>query len=130
METILRRNQLDKMTDAEKKIFEAIQAVETMGADEGLTFAVIHLQKARECVADFVDGIPFTQPLPIPTTYPATSTKPTNTLNVANCHKCNQDMKGGMMVVNLLYCCNTCHNEWYYIKSIDGTEYAMVQSAT
>lgn len=53
---IPRRNQMQQWCEAERQIFEAIQAVERMDADVRLTDAVILLGKARDCVADFVDG--------------------------------------------------------------------------
>jgi len=55
MENFPRRNQLDLLTPAELAIFEAMQAVEKIGADEKLTEAVIILQKARDLVADFIE---------------------------------------------------------------------------
>ena len=55
MENLPRRNQLDLLTPAELAIFEAMQAVEKIGADEKLTEAVIILQKARDLVADFIE---------------------------------------------------------------------------
>lgn len=55
---IPRRNRIDKFVTAEKKIFDAIQSVEDMGADIRLTDAVILLSQAQNKVADFVDGIP------------------------------------------------------------------------
>ena len=55
---IPRRNRLDLNTPAEISIHAAIQEVEKAGADERLTEAVVLLGKAKELVADFVDGIP------------------------------------------------------------------------
>lgn len=52
-----RRNRLDLNTPAEKAIYDAIQEVERVGADEKLTEAVILLQKAKTLVSDYVDGI-------------------------------------------------------------------------
>ena len=52
-----RRIQLDKFCIAERAIYDATQAVEAMPADVRLTEAVILLAKAREKVADFIDGI-------------------------------------------------------------------------
>lgn len=57
MKNIPRSIQLDKMTPAEKAIREAMMIVEEMGSDVKLTQAIIHLQDAQKCVADFVDGI-------------------------------------------------------------------------
>lgn len=54
---IRRRNRLDLNTPAELAIFNIIQQVEELGADVKLTEAVNLLLKARECVADFVDGV-------------------------------------------------------------------------
>jgi hypothetical protein len=45
------------MTDAERAIVNAVQAVEALGADVRLTDAVVLLQAARDSVADFVDGV-------------------------------------------------------------------------
>lgn len=52
-----RRNIVSQLTPAEKTIYDAMQMVEEMPADERLTDAVILLQKAKEKVADFVDNI-------------------------------------------------------------------------
>jgi predicted RNase H-like nuclease (RuvC/YqgF family) len=57
MNEIPRRAYIDKLTPAETAIREAVLAVEAMGADVRLTEAVILLGKARDRVADFVDGI-------------------------------------------------------------------------
>lgn len=51
-----RRIQLDKMTPAEKAIYEAGLLIEKMGADERLTTAQTKLWEARNLVADFVDS--------------------------------------------------------------------------
>ena len=50
-----RRANLELCTPAEKAIYEAMQEVEKLEADTRLTNAVILLQKAQGCVADFVD---------------------------------------------------------------------------
>lgn len=52
-----RRNQMQQWTPAEHAIQQAVDAVEAMGADVRLTDAVILLGKARDRVADFVDGV-------------------------------------------------------------------------
>lgn len=52
-----RRIRIDQLTPAELAIYEAVQAVERAGADVRLTEAVILLQRARDRVADFVDGV-------------------------------------------------------------------------
>ena len=52
-----RRCRLDLITPAELAIVEAVKAVEKAGADVRLTEAVVLLQKARDRVADFVDGV-------------------------------------------------------------------------
>ena len=57
MENFPRRNQLDKCTPAELAIYDAIQKVEKVGADVGLTMAIMKLHEARELVADFIDNI-------------------------------------------------------------------------
>lgn len=54
---IPRRSQLDKMTPAENAIYNAMCVVEQAGCDVRLTEAVMWLQKARDRVADFVDGV-------------------------------------------------------------------------
>lgn len=51
-----RRCYLDLLTPAERSIFDAIQAVETLPADVRLTDAVVLLGQAKDKVADFVDG--------------------------------------------------------------------------
>lgn len=55
---IPRRIRLDKLTPAETAIVKAVEAVEEMPADTRLTEAVILLDRARDKVADFVDGVP------------------------------------------------------------------------
>lgn len=52
-----RRSRLDKLTHAERAILDAVRVVEASGCDMRLTEAVILLQKARDKVADFVDGV-------------------------------------------------------------------------
>jgi hypothetical protein len=56
MDGVPRRARLDHLTLAETAIYNAIQSVESMGADVRLTNAVVLLQRARDQVADFVDG--------------------------------------------------------------------------
>lgn len=53
-----RRCRRDLMVPAETAITEAMYAVEGMPADVRLTDAVVLLGKARDRVADFVDGKP------------------------------------------------------------------------
>lgn len=53
---IRRRNRIDLCTPAENAIRAAIQAVESMGADERLTDIIIDLDRAREKLADYVDA--------------------------------------------------------------------------
>lgn len=52
-----RRNRLDLCTPAELAIFNAMQEVEKAGADVRLTTATMLLSEAKDCVADFVDGV-------------------------------------------------------------------------
>lgn len=52
-----RRIRLDKMQAAELAIYNAMQEVEKMPADVRLTKAVILLNKAKDSVSDFIDGI-------------------------------------------------------------------------
>ena len=52
-----RRNQMPKWSTGERAIQDAVEVVERMGADVRLTDAVILLGKARDRVADFVDGV-------------------------------------------------------------------------
>lgn len=54
---IPRRCRLDLMTPAELAIVAAMDAVEALPADVRLTDAVVLLAKARDRVADFVDGV-------------------------------------------------------------------------
>lgn len=51
-----RRNRMDLNTPAELAIYNAMQEVEKIGADQRLTNAVIALQEAKNLVADFIDG--------------------------------------------------------------------------
>lgn len=57
MNEIPRRIRFDQLIPAERAIYDAVQAVEAVGADVRLTDAVILLQAARDSVADYVDGI-------------------------------------------------------------------------
>lgn len=53
----LRRYDTHRMTPVELKVAEALDAVEELGADERLSDAVELLSKARNRVADFIDGV-------------------------------------------------------------------------
>lgn len=55
--TTPRRIQLNKLSAAERAIYDAVLVVEAAGADVRLTDAVVLLQAARDSVADFVDGV-------------------------------------------------------------------------
>lgn len=52
---IPRRACLYLFTPAEKAVYDAVQAVEKVGADVRLTDAVVLLQQAREKLADYFD---------------------------------------------------------------------------
>lgn len=56
---IQRRNRLDLSEPAELAIRKAVDEVEKIGADVRLTKAINLLHKARELVADFIDGKPY-----------------------------------------------------------------------
>lgn len=58
MSIIPRRIQIDRLTPAENAIRLANEAVEALPADVRLTSAQVLLGKARDLVADYVDGIP------------------------------------------------------------------------
>lgn len=60
---IPRRCRYDLYTPAERAISDAVQAVEAAGADVRLTDAVILLQKAKDRVADFVEGTGSSEPV-------------------------------------------------------------------
>lgn len=68
MDDTPRRRDLNRWTDAERAIQAATDEVERVGADPRLTNAVLLLGKARERVADFIDGVEqdpaTTQPMP------------------------------------------------------------------
>jgi hypothetical protein len=64
---INRRNNLLANVEAEMKIREVMRAVESMGCDELLTKAVVHLDDALKAVSDYVDKKMLTR------TYTATS---------------------------------------------------------
>ena len=51
-----RRNSLDLNTPAELSIYNAMQEVEKLPANEKLTEAVMLLAKAKDLVSDFVDS--------------------------------------------------------------------------
>ncbi len=53
-----RRCRIDLASPGETAIRAAMQAVESMGADLRLTDAMVHLGRALDSVADFVDGVP------------------------------------------------------------------------
>lgn len=51
-----RKSRTDLYTPAEKAIYDAMQVVESMAADERLTDAVCLLQDAQNKVAEYVDA--------------------------------------------------------------------------
>jgi len=53
-----RRQCRNQMTPAELAIANAMEEVEMVGANPHLTDAIIALEKARDSVADYVDGVP------------------------------------------------------------------------
>ena len=53
----IRRIRLDLNDPAELAIHEAMKKIENMAADTRLTEAITHLSIAKNCVADFIDGI-------------------------------------------------------------------------
>lgn len=56
MEKQLKRSNIQVfMSPSETAIYNALQEVEKIGADVRLTEAVIHLQKARELVGNYID---------------------------------------------------------------------------
>jgi len=57
MDDIPRRIRIDRLTPAERAIYDALIAVEAVGAHPLLTEAVVLLQEARSKVADYVDGV-------------------------------------------------------------------------
>ena len=63
MKDRLRRCDVLRMTPAELAILNAMIEVEKVGADERLTTAVTLLEKARNSVADFVDGVASSSPV-------------------------------------------------------------------
>jgi hypothetical protein len=50
-----RRSCIYLLTPAEKAVYDAVQAVENVGADVRLTDAVMLLQQVREKLADYFD---------------------------------------------------------------------------
>jgi hypothetical protein len=57
-EDLTRRCDVERRTEAENAITAAIHSVEALPPDTRLTEAVVLLLKARDRVADFVDGKP------------------------------------------------------------------------
>jgi len=57
MSNILRRHNLNELSPAEIAFRNAMAEVEKLGADERLTDAIILLDKAKNKVADFIDGV-------------------------------------------------------------------------
>lgn len=51
-----RRITLDRMHPVERKLYDLIQEVEKMGADENLTASIIFLGKAKDSLSDFIDA--------------------------------------------------------------------------
>lgn len=60
-----RRHRVDLWTPAEAKISDAIDFVERAGCDPRLTDAVVLLGRAKDKVADFVDGVPRVEEKPL-----------------------------------------------------------------
>lgn len=58
MPDALRRADTTRHVPAETAILDATAAVEAMPPDERLTDAVVLLSRAKDCVADYVDGVP------------------------------------------------------------------------
>lgn len=56
MKNYQRRNSVCLLTPAEKAIYDAMQKVEELPADERLTDAVCLLQDAKNKVADYIDS--------------------------------------------------------------------------
>lgn len=56
MKNYQRRNSVYLLTPAEKAIYDAMQKVEELPADERLTDAVRLLQDAKNRVADYIDS--------------------------------------------------------------------------
>lgn len=54
----MRRNRLDLLSAPELAIVKAMELVEMLGASPSLTDAVVHLQEARDHVADYIDWLP------------------------------------------------------------------------
>lgn len=59
---IPRRARVDQMSAGELAIRQAVAEVEGMGADHRLTEAVILLDRAKNAIADYVDGVDYTTP--------------------------------------------------------------------
>jgi hypothetical protein len=59
--TIPRRARLYLNEPAERAIFDAMQEVEKLPPDIGLTDAVILLQQARDKVSDYIDSISYSE---------------------------------------------------------------------
>ncbi len=57
-ESLTRRNDLSRMTDAEKAIHNAIQEVEKLPPNQRLTNCVIRLQEAKTELSNWVDNLP------------------------------------------------------------------------
>ena len=59
-----RRNTLTEMVPAEKAIYNAMQEVENLPPNVGLTSAIMHLIEAKELVSDFIDNKPIKPRMP------------------------------------------------------------------
>lgn len=58
MNNIPRRNRLDLCTPIERELYEILNKIERIGAHPKLTDAVIAINEARSCIADYVDNLP------------------------------------------------------------------------
>jgi hypothetical protein len=55
MNNISRRSKVYLFSPAEKAIYDALQLIESIGADPRLTAASVLLSQAREKLADYID---------------------------------------------------------------------------
>jgi hypothetical protein len=121
---MLRRVRLDLNTPAELAIFKAMQEVEKAGADVRLTEATMLLAKAKDCVADFIDGVEH----PLPPAEGADSSKGDfdDVLKKERKCVCGAELKhrGGIS-----FWCDNPHCKTAYVFDADGhiSEYGTVE---
>lgn len=94
-EEIPRRCCLNKLSQAERAIHDAMAAVEAVGADVRLTDAVILLSAAKDSVADYVDNSPeirrCVQTVQPTSALPSAAPAQEETIKIVQCPRCQYE---------------------------------------